>query len=208
MRLEGKQIGVFIALILGATILFMPSRDNAKYRFDPDRIAKYISGNEDHIDPTTLSQWIIEGRKDYMLIDIRSPKEFEQGNIKTSENIPLDTLLLRNTLEALPANKLIVIYSNGSSHASQAWLVMKTAGFDSYVLEGGFNYWSKTILNPNAPSNDGEVSDDEVLRYKAQLAIKNYFGGAATTVSNEAPPTNQPKKTVILAPKKKKLKGC
>jgi rhodanese-related sulfurtransferase len=208
MRLEGKQIGVFIALILGVIILFMPSRDNARYSFDPDRVAKNIIGNEDHIDPATLSQWIIEGRRDYMLIDIRSSKEFERGHIKTAENIPLDRLLLRNTLESLPVNKLMVIYSNGSSHASQAWLVMKAAGFDSYILEGGYNYWCKAILNPVSPSGVGEISDDEILLYKEQLAVKNYFGGSSTPAVNEAAQGNQPKKTVILQPKKKKLKGC
>lgn len=212
LKLEGKQIGVLVALLTAGFILFLPGQDNAKYRFDPAALAESINEKEDHIDPVTLSEWIIDGRRDYMLIDIRSAGEFEQGHIKGAENIPLEQLLQKSTLEELPEEKMLVIYSNGSSHAAQAWLVMKTAGFDSYMLAGGFNYWNKVIMNPEAPSNQGtlEISDDEILRYQTRLAVKNYFGGDAAAVSNPAAPVSQTKKKIIRSPKKKKkkLKGC
>lgn len=212
MKLHGKQIGILIALILGVIILFLPAQDNAKYRFDPEAIADSIDGKEDQIDPATLSEWIIEGRRDYHLIDIRSAEEFGQGHIKGAENIPLKDLLKKNTLEDLPEDKLLVLYSNGNSHAAQAWLVIKTAGFDSYMLEGGFNFWNKVIMNPKAPTANaaGEISDDEILRYKTRLSVKNYFGGDSTAVSDQAATTQQPKKKIVRRPKKKKkkLKGC
>lgn len=209
MKLVGKQIGVLVALVLAMVILFLPAQDSKKYRFDPQSIARSIEESEDHIDPGTISQWIIEGRRDFMLIDIRVPEAFEQGHIKGAENIPLSQLLQRGTLDELPGDKLMVIYSNGSSHAAQAWLVMKTAGFDSYMLEGGFNYWNQVIMNPKAPVD--EASDDEILRYKTQLAVKGYFGGETTAVSNQVASVDKPKtKKIIRKPrkKKKKLKGC
>ena len=209
MKLVGKQIGVLVALVLAAVILFLPAQDSKKYRFDPQTIARSIEESEDQIDPTTVSQWIIEGRRDFMLIDIRGPGAFEQGHIKGAENIPLSQLLQKDTLDELPQDKLMVIYSNGSSHAAQAWLVMKTAGFDSYMLEGGFNYWNKVIMNPKVPA--GEVSDDEILRYKTRLAVKGYFGGDTTAVSSQVASLDKPKtKKIIPKPKKKKkkLKGC
>ncbi|MCP4146709.1 MAG: rhodanese-like domain-containing protein [bacterium] len=206
MKLETKHIGVVIALVLGVMMLFLPTQDASTYRFQPEELAKQITENQDQLDPGTLSQWIIEGRRDYRLIDIRSEKEFNTGHIKGAENIPMEELLKKSTIDELTDEKLMVLYSNGSSHAGQAWLVMKTAGFDSYVLEGGFNYWNKIILNPKAPT--GEVSDDEILRYSSQLAIKSYFGGGGTEAGNVAPTVK--KKTIIRRPKrkKKKLKGC
>ncbi|MGD2089484.1 MAG: rhodanese-like domain-containing protein [Candidatus Aminicenantes bacterium] len=209
MKLVGKQIGVLVALVLAIVILFLPGQDSRKYRFDPQFIARSIEASDDHIDPTTISQWIIEGRRDFMLIDIRGPEAFEQGHIKGAENIPLSQLLQKDTLDELPQDKLMVIYSNGSSHAAQAWLVMKTAGFDSYMLAGGFNYWNRVIMNPKVPA--GEVSDDEILRYKTQLAVKGYFGGESTAVSSQVATPDKPKtKKIIRRPrkKKKKLKGC
>jgi rhodanese-related sulfurtransferase len=209
MKLVGKQIGVLVALVLAIVILFLPGQDSKKYRFDPQTIAGSIEESEDQIDPKTVSEWIIEGRRDFMLIDIRDSEAFEQGHIKGAENIPMSQLLQKDTLDELPEDKLMVIYSNGSSHAAQVWLVMKTAGFDSYMLEGGFNYWNRVIMNPKVPV--GEVSDDEILRYKTQLAVKSYFGGDAAVVSGQVASLDKPKtKKIIRKPgkKKKKLKGC
>lgn len=209
MRLVGKQIGVLVALVMAIVILFLPGQDSKKYRFDPQTIARSIEESEDQIDPKTVSEWIIEGRRDFMLIDIRGPEAFKQGHIKGAENIPLSQLLQRDSLDELPEDKLMVIYSNGSSHAAQAWLVMKTAGFDSYMLEGGFNYWNRVIMNPKVPA--GEVSDDEILRYKTQLAVKGYFSGDAAMAPSQVASLDKPKtKKIIRKPrkKKKKLKGC
>jgi len=207
MKLIGKQIGVLVALVLAIVILFLPAQDSKKYRFDPQAIARSIEESEDHVDPATISQWIIEGRRDFMLIDIRGPEAFAAGHIKGAENIPLSQLLQRDTLDELSKDKLMVIYSNGSSHAAQAWLVMKTAGFDSYMLEGGFNYWNQVIMNPKAPAD--EAPDDEILQYKTQLAVKGYFGGDTTVVSDQVSSPDKPKtKKIIHKAKKKKLKGC
>jgi len=207
MKLAGKQIGVLVALVLAMVILFLPAQDSKKYRFDPRAIARSIEESEDHIDPGTISQWLIEGRRDFMLVDIRGPEAFAAGHINGAENIPLSQLLQKDTLDELPKDKLMVIYSNGVSHAAQAWLVMKTAGFDSYMLEGGFNYWNQVIMNPKAPAD--EAPDDEVLQYKTQLAVKGYFGGDTSSASDQAASVDKPK-TKKITPKamKKKLKGC
>ncbi|RJP58785.1 MAG: rhodanese-like domain-containing protein [Deltaproteobacteria bacterium] len=207
MKLQGKQIGVLIALILAVIMLFLPYQDSSKYRFDPEAIARTIIEGTDQIDPKTLSEWIIEGRRDFILIDIRSEKEYEKGKIKGAENIPLQKLITKSTIEELPKDKIIVIYSNGSSHASQAWLVMKTAGIDAYILEGGFNYWSSFILNPAQCSIN--ASDDEILKYRSQVAVSNYFGGSSPAASTVDDKTKTEKKAIEM-PKKtsKKLKGC
>ncbi len=206
MRLEGKQIGVLVALILGVIMVMLPAGDNRRYSFEPSELADMIKGNSDQIDPVTLSEWIIEGRRDYLLVDIRAEEKFAAGSIKGAENIPMEKLLLKDTIDTLPEDKLVVIYSNGVSHSSQAWLILKSAGFDAYVLEGGYNYWMKVVMNPEAPK--GELSDDEILRYKARVAVSNYLGGGAgkgSTVENQ--PVKK-KKIIRRSRKKKKLKGC
>lgn len=210
MKLEGKQIGILIAMILGLVIFFLPAQDNLKYRFDPGKIAKSIETREDHIDPVTLSDWIIKGNKDYLLIDIRPAEQYEQNHIKTAENIPMPQLLEKSSLEELPQDKMIVLYSNGSSHAAQAWLVMNAAGFDAMILEGGFNYWNQAVLNPKAPETG--AADDEILRYQARVAVANHFGGGsgATAGALNASQDGNTVKKAIRKPKKKKKKlgGC
>ena len=123
MKLENKQIGVLVAAILAIIMLFLPGTDQSKYSFKPEALAKSISESEDQLSPRELSEWIIEGRKDYQLIDIRKKAEFKKGQINGALNIPLKKLLLKKTIEQELGDKLTVIYSNGNSHAHQAWLV-------------------------------------------------------------------------------------
>lgn len=205
MKLEGKQIGVFTALIIAGIMLILPGTDKNKYSFKPDVLAKAILENEDQLSPAELSDWIIQGRNDYQLIDIRDAKIYENGHIKGAQNIPLNDLLQKKTIEReLSRDKLIVIYSNGNSHAHQAWLVLKAARVDSVVLEGGYNNWNKMILNPKLPA---EPTDDEILRYKKDKSVAEYYGGGST-VSEESSGSSQPAKKVIRKKKKSKLEGC
>ncbi|MEN8154910.1 MAG: rhodanese-like domain-containing protein [Acidobacteriota bacterium] len=209
MKFINKQLGISTALILGIIMIFLPGHDESKYQFDPENLSKMIVEGEDQISPETLSEWIIEERSDYRLIDIRTEKEYTEGHIKSSENITLGDILKKDIIEELTEDpKIIVIYSNGNSHANQAWLILKSAGIDVYVVEGGMNYWNKRILNPKQPSD--MASDDEILTYRTKTAIAGFFGGGSgTNVSNK---TTIPLKKKIFKKKpkkkKKKLEGC
>ncbi|MCP4135791.1 MAG: rhodanese-like domain-containing protein [bacterium] len=207
MKFVNKQTGVIIALILGALMLLLPTQDKTKYSFEPSLLAKAISNNEDQVSPVELSDWIIKGKNDYQLIDIRSEKEYGNGSIKGAENIPLEKLLKKETInDELSDSKIIVLYSTGNSHAHQAWLVLKSVGKDAYVLEGGYNFWNSMILNPKLPSR--EASDDEILKYKKAKYIAAFFGGSSAQVESADGATPQAKKPVKRKKKKKKLEGC
>ncbi|PKL37415.1 MAG: hypothetical protein CVV44_13755 [Spirochaetae bacterium HGW-Spirochaetae-1] len=209
LKLENRQIAVYTALILAVIMLFLPGSSKNKYRFEPEVMAKTINEKGDQVSPQDLSQWIIEGKTDYQLIDIRNSEEYAKGNIKTSENIPLENLLKRSTIDTdLSDSKMIILYSNGNSHAHQAWLVLKAAGKDAYVLEGGFNHWVAAILNPE-PAKDS--SDDEILKYNLAASISSYFGGGNAVKSTDNPVKSTDSKgsgAVKPKSKKKKLEGC
>ncbi|MFC1669863.1 rhodanese-like domain-containing protein [Spirochaetota bacterium] len=206
LKLEKKQIGVFTAILIGLFMLLLPGQDKKRYTFKPELLAKTISQAKDQVRPEELSQWIIEGKNDFQLIDIRTKKEFDSGHIKKAQNIPLDKLLKRETIEQkLSDSKIIILYSNGNSHAHQAWLVLKTSGVDCYVLEGGYNYWNKVILNPAGPKN---FSDDEILKYKGRVSVAKYFGGSTGKGNVNQMKKGPVKKRVFKKRKKKKLEGC
>ena len=208
MKLITKETGVAVALVLGVIMLFLPATDISKYRFDPEKLSSLILDGEDRIPPETVSEWIIEGRKDYMLIDIRSESEFNEGNIKTSENIPIKELLKKEKIdELLDEEKTVILYSNGNSHSYEAWMILKNAGVDAYVMQGGMNYWNRVILNPEKPSD--EASDDELLVYKSKAAVAGYFGGGSGVQSDSGKTVKKKIKfKKKRKKKKKKLEGC
>lgn len=204
MKIENKEIGVLVAFVLALVMLFLPGPDRGRYAFDPEKLSAEIMKRDDHVSPKELSEWIIAGKNDFRLVDIRTAKEFKKGSIKKAENIPLRKLLRKDTLERLIADKQLVLFSNGNSHAHQAWVVLKSAGVDVQVLEGGFNLWNKIVLNPKLPVN---ITDDEVLRYKGKVAVANFFGGGGSEMNAESDSGGK-KKSRKRRKKKKKLEGC
>jgi rhodanese-related sulfurtransferase len=210
LKLENRQIGIFAVFIIAFIMLFLPGQDKSKYSFKPDAIAGIIKEGKDHVSPGDLSQWILEGKNDLTLVDIRPKEEFEKGHIKSAKNIPLDALMKRSTIESeFVDGKMVILYSNGTSHAAQAWLVLKTAGVDCYILDGGYNYWNETVLNPKDPG--AGAADDEILKYQAAQSVADYFGGASQTKSGDGAVKGGDtgaKAPVKREGKKKKLQGC
>ena len=205
MKLNGKQIGVLISLVLGIILAFLPVQSR-QITLNPEELARSILDSEDRIDPETVSKWLVEGNDDVVLIDVRSAEEFQQGHIKNAVNIPLPALIKLETIESLDPDKMIILYSNGISHASQAWVVLHAAGIpDVMVLEGGLNYWNKVILNPEAPVP--YASDDEILIYKTKAAIASALGGGAGSGVQQEQPSVKPKPLFKKKHKKRKADG-
>lgn len=209
IKLENRQVGIFAALIIAVIMIFLPGQDRKRYSFNPDAIAATINESREHVTPGDLSQWIIQGKNDFILVDIRSKEEFAEGHIKTAKSIPLALLLKRSTMEReFIDGKMVILYSNGTSHAAQACLVLKTAGIDCYVLEGGYNYWIETVLKPAEPV--AGAADDEILKYRAAQSVADHFGGAGQSKQNvegNKSGTRTPGAPVKRGGKKK-LQGC
>ncbi|MBC8186081.1 rhodanese-like domain-containing protein [candidate division KSB1 bacterium] len=205
MKLEGKQIGIVISLVLGLILAFLPVQSR-QITINPDELAQSILNTEDRIDPQTVSQWLVEGNGDFSLIDVRSAEEFQQGHIKGAVNIPLIDLVKLATIEELDTDKTIILYSNGISHASQAWVVLHSAGVqDIVVLGGGLNYWNKVVLNPQEPNP--YASNDEILVYKAKAAIASALGGGGFEMQENHSASVKLKPVIRKNRKKKKADG-
>lgn len=205
MKLFNKT-GIVVAIIFGIILLFVSAKENTSYEINPEIVAKNILNKSDQVNPRDLNEWIIEKNQDYMLIDIRTDKEFEMGHIPSAENIPLSELMKKETISELPKRRPVIIYSNGNSHAYQCWIILKSAGINAFVLEGGYNYWGTF---PTLPKNG--ISDDEVLIYKKDLAAANSLKGiqpSNNTGNNSFPSKKKVFKKKKKKKKKNKLEGC
>lgn len=70
-----------------------------------------------------------------VIIDVRSAREFEHGNLKGSVNIPL--LQIRNGFDKLNKTKKYVICCKRGIQSEVASFLMRQNGFDVSVLRGG-----------------------------------------------------------------------
>jgi rhodanese-related sulfurtransferase len=80
---------------------------------------------------------------DVVLIDVRSPEEFDAGHIEGARSIPLDDLADR--LAELPADQEIVAYCRGPfcAYAPEAVRRLRDAGRRARRLEEGWPEWQR-----------------------------------------------------------------
>jgi len=148
-----------------------------------EAVAQAATRGEDRISPDELARWIIADRKDVVLVDIRDEEDHRLGAIEGSRHIPMTELVTTWTLDSLPADRKIVVYSTGSENASKAAVMLRLTGRDARLLTGGYNFWRQRVLNPDIPAS---ASDDELPEVAERRAIYCYFAGK--TAPREAAP--------------------
>jgi rhodanese-related sulfurtransferase len=156
-------------------------------------VAQAAARQEDRVTVEQLAAWLVEEKQDFVLIDVRSSLDFEKGQIGDAQNIPLAELVTAASLESLPQDRKILVYSNGSENAAKGEVMLRLAGFDAHLLAGGYNAWHKRILNPNISADE---LDGESLQVSAQRALSCYFVGG----SGEASKRSQQDSTPFVPP--------
>lgn len=83
---------------------------------------------------------MLDDRRDFVFLDVRTPGEHEQVRLAGSTFIPLGAL--RSRLDELPRDKEIVVFSKLSLRAYEASIVLRHAGFRQVrVMDGGLEMW-------------------------------------------------------------------
>jgi rhodanese-related sulfurtransferase len=86
-----------------------------------------------------------EQREAVTVVDVRAAKEWQDGHIEGSINIPLNHLDERH--EELPTDKPLVVHCQGGYRSSIAVSLLQRAGFSNvFDLVGGYKAWVATRL--------------------------------------------------------------
>jgi molybdopterin/thiamine biosynthesis adenylyltransferase/rhodanese-related sulfurtransferase len=100
---------------------------------------------------TELKDWQDAG-KDFLLVDVREPAEYEIVKIPGSVLIPKGDILSGEALASLPQDKQIVLHCKSGVRSAEALAALKAAGFkDAVHLHGGVLAWVKQI-DPSLPA--------------------------------------------------------
>ncbi len=102
-----------------------------------------------------LEQMLAErdsGQRDFVLIDVREPNEWEIVNIPGAELIPKGRFLDGSALAELPQDKQIVLHCKVGGRSAEVLAIVKSAGFaDAIHVGGGVVAWVDQI-EPHKPS--------------------------------------------------------
>ncbi|MDP9799086.1 adenylyltransferase/sulfurtransferase [Catenuloplanes nepalensis] len=97
-----------------------------------------------------LKEWQDAG-KDFLLVDVREPAEYEIVRIPGSTLIPKGDILNGEALATLPQDKQIVLHCKSGVRSAEALAALKAAGFkDAVHVQGGVVSWVKNI-DPSLP---------------------------------------------------------
>jgi len=95
-----------------------------------------------------LKGWLEEGRQ-CVILDVRTPREYEIGRIDGAKLVPLHELPHR--LEELDPAVDLVVHCHHGPRSSQAVMFLRGNGFDrARNLTGGIDAWSQ-IVDPSVP---------------------------------------------------------
>lgn len=88
---------------------------------------------------------IIYSSNDEIIIDVREKNEYEEGHIKDSILIPLDTL--ENTIEDIvkDKNSQILVYCRSGRRSAEASKIIKSLGYNTIYDFGGIIDWKYEI---------------------------------------------------------------
>jgi adenylyltransferase/sulfurtransferase len=95
---------------------------------------------------------MIDAGKDFYLVDVREPNEYEIVSIPGATLIPKDLILSGEALSELPQDKPVVLHCKSGARSAEALAVLKGAGFsDAVHVGGGVIAWANQI-DPSLPT--------------------------------------------------------
>ncbi len=107
------------------------------------------------INVRTLADWLDareRGERDFLLVDVREPNEYEINRIPGAVLIPKGEFLTGEALERLPSDKQIVLHCKTGARSAEALAIVKGAGYaDAVHVGGGVVAWVNQI-DPSQPS--------------------------------------------------------
>ncbi|WP_158586490.1 rhodanese-like domain-containing protein [Leptospira stimsonii] len=110
-----KRKSILSFLIIGLIIQIFCAK--TKEASDKNKVEEWISGNA-------------------LVVDVRTPQEFESGHYTNAVNIPLDQISSR--LEEFgPLDRKIVLYCRSGRRSQEALKVLQSKGFSNAINAGG-----------------------------------------------------------------------
>lgn len=178
-----------------------------------ERAAQAVARGESLVQPQEFARWVIAGRKDYVLVDLRPAAAFGAGHIDGAQNLRLPELVAPAAGAAMPADRPLIVYAGDAGETAASAALLLAAGRNVRALAGGYDAWSREVLHaaraPTAGASESSAAGD------AQ-AIACYFVGGPPRAAPPpelskslqsapfVPPLNEPG---APAPKKKR-EGC
>lgn len=167
---------------------------------DPQILLKEAFSKSRFLSPDQIADRLINEDPSILLIDVRTPDQYQEYSLPNAFNIPLDEIILEDWEDYLDQEDVdVVLVSNGGLYADQAWLLCKRMGYNNlYVMEGGLNAWFRNIMQPEMPAETAAKEDFDLYAFRKGAA--QYFGGGSQVEVE----SSVPKENIVVKKREKK----
>jgi rhodanese-related sulfurtransferase len=175
-RIEIIIIGVL--LLLGFMTIFLPNTEPFKHVINEKELLYEANKEGRYIATDDVARAIIENDPSFLLIDLRTPEEYEAFTIDGAINIPYADIMDPKNLDYFNQDiYTTVLFTNGSSLADQAWMRLRSYDYrGNKVMKGGLNQWYKTIINPQKPKEINPKITEETYLFRKGASV--FFTGS------------------------------
>ena len=95
-------------------------------------------------DPARLARLVSEGKPEYVLVDVRTPAEYESGHIPTAVNLPVDIIGIQPPTAKKDA--LVIVYCRSGNRSATARSILLELGFTNVVDFGAVSRWEGELV--------------------------------------------------------------
>lgn len=115
-----------------------------------------VIGTYQIIDPENVKKMMDNG-DDFILVDVRTPEEFEETHIPSAINIPVETIGNEKPAALPELNATIVVYCRVGNRSAVAAKALIALGYTSVYDMGGINTWPYDTVSGPEPSPSSEA---------------------------------------------------
>lgn len=175
--LFSRRARLFAALLLvvGGTLAVVSLRGEPKREvrvaLGPDRAV---------VTPAELAAWGIEGRRDYVVVDLRPDDDFREGHVRGAVSCGTCHETVDEGRSATQGDtfvdltKRVVLYTEtGTESVSLPPLLARN--HNVALLKGGYAAWKAEVLAPVAFG--GEVDEAEIAAKRKREAVRAFYAG-------------------------------
>jgi len=180
MKLNIKEMIIFALMLLGGIgAIFLPNYKKHPKVLNSEFLLQEMNKQERYISTDDLAKALMTKDPSIILIDVRSKEEYKKFSLDGALNVPMEDLLKEDNLGYLDQDVYkTVLFSNGTSLADEAWMIMKSHAYEgNHVLKGGLNKWFKTIIDPEKPAELANKSEREVYEFRRGASM--FFTGVS-----------------------------
>lgn len=85
---------------------------------------------------------MMEEESEYLILDVRTPEEFEEKHIPGAVNVPNETISTEDIPELPDKGQLIFVYCRSGNRSKKASAKLADLGYTNIVEIGGINDWT------------------------------------------------------------------